>query len=201
MAEWIRRGCGPALIGLALGCLALPAGAISIAVTPTAPLPVAPMIGDQITLDINVSGLGALMEPALSSYDLDLTWNPAALALVNGSVTQDEPLGTSSPFQALYSSTPMTGDLNLAGVSFLSVASLVAIQPAAFRLAQFTVKIKALENANLALVINQLGDSMGSAFPSGSVSVTQPPSLNLPEPGLGLLLLMAVSVFPWVGRR
>jgi hypothetical protein len=108
-----------ALAALASGLLAPPARAVTIALDPGTTVA---SIGDAFVLDVVVSGLAGEI---VSAYDLDLVYDASVLSATSVSFA-DALGGASEAF--LDASTALPGVVDLAGVSLLSDAELLARQ-------------------------------------------------------------------------
>jgi hypothetical protein len=160
------------------------AAAISITVQPGAQLPVT--TGEQVSVDLNIVGLGASTTPSLGVYDLNLTFDPTLLSFANVNWGNGLDL---FQFGDVRNVNASAGLLNVSELSLDSATDLDALQPASFLLASLQFIGVGTGTSNIALSINALGDANGEplsadiVYGSGSVS-------NVPEPSTGILLFI-----------
>lgn len=117
------------LVAAALVAAPPASAAIALSFTPTA---THINIGDSVTIDVGISGLGA---EVLSGYDLNFVYNPAILNW-NLIIASGTPFGASS---GLNTNGLPEGDLGLDIVSFETDADLAASQADAFQLFSFNL--------------------------------------------------------------
>jgi len=151
-------------------------------------------LGDPLDVAVRISGLASLAPPSLSTFDLDVTFDPAILAYT-GAEFGDPLLGDQLDLFALGSlsgETPALGAVNLFEVSLDLPEDLDSLQAASFVL--FTLHFDALSpgTSALALSVNELGDAVGDPLVvdlvAGSVNVVpEPGGAQLFAPGLVLL--------------
>jgi hypothetical protein len=155
----VSRLCGEQVVRklLALGIFtvwgALVGGAAQAATIGFAPSDIAVGAGDLFTVDVVVSDLGGEI---VSAYDLDITFDGAALQA--NFVTFTNGLGNIS-LEAIIDASLSTGVLDVAALSLLSDASLLALQ-GGDSIALFTVGFTALAEGTttLGLLANQPGN-------------------------------------------
>lgn len=147
------------------------------------------ILGDTVSVDVNVSGLGDGEAPSLSSYDLILQFDSLILSFL--SVDWGTELGLFS--LQLEESVP--GGHSFVEISFDFPDDLDLLQPPAFTL--FTAHFSSIATGVSPLVLDTiaLGDSLGNSLESNttnsSVTVKNPSSVGVPEPGV--LSLLTVS--------
>lgn len=139
------------------------------------------VMGNPVDVTIRISDLGEFTGPSLSTFDLDVSFDPAILNI--NSVTYGDPvLGDQLDLFDLGSLTATTveaGSLNLFQLSFDLPDDLNSLQPSAFALA--TVSFDTLEpgTSRLGLTTNALGDAAGEPleadFVDGLVTVNPIP--------------------------
>ena len=120
--------------------------------------------GHSVDIDIGISGLGSAAAPSLSTYDLDLDFDPAYLAFAN--VHYGDPLlGNQLDLFNLGSNTAAAGVaspgvVNLFELSGDSVADLNTLQASSFILATVTFDVLTAGTSPLGLVSTALGMPM-----------------------------------------
>ena len=187
---------------LAVLLASAPASAVTIGLAPAAQTV---SVGDPVTLDLVIAGLGPPPGPAsLSGFDVDVTFIPAVLTF--SSVAFGPFLGVTF---SLFPGCILAGDdacivaegltgpgvLDVAELSLLFPGALLdALQPAAFTLATLTFTAAGPGTSPLVLTIDSLADSTdppdgplplaADILPPASVTVTG----AVPDPGTLLLL-------------
>gem|GEM_PF-885356 len=151
-------------------------------------------VGQPVSVDIFISGLGEGIPPSVGAFDLDVSFDPAILSPTG--VAFGPFLGI--PFvDALVDANFPPGVIDLAEVSLLPSADLDLLQPAAFPLATLFFDTLALGTSPLifsqVIVDDAFGGKLDVITGSGSVGV-------VPEPGT--LLLMGIGlVMVGFGRK
>jgi len=177
-------------VGLLLG--AGPAGAVTLTLVPTA-LSIAK--GDDVTVSIVVSGLGSEGPDSLRSFDLDLGFDDSILLGTGLTLEPNDYLGSIGGGQALGFSGFAGGVADLRKSSFLSEASLDALQPSSFLLGEVTLQGIAAGISLVSLTQTDLVDATLDAdflIPDGA-SVLQLSIEVVPEPAAALLLAFALA--------
>jgi len=177
-------------IGLVGILLAPEARAVSLALTPVSSLAA---VGGNVAIAIEISGLGDHTTPTLSSFDLDISFDPTLLSFQ--SATFGSALGTG--FDVFTSAAPIgPGSIDVAAASLLDSTTLDASQPGSFTLATLIFQAIAPGVSPLAIADAILADT--SSIPGGNqifvdsfgaASVTVAP---IPEPTA--LLVFAAGV-------
>jgi hypothetical protein len=198
------------LTGLPLGS----AQALMIQIVPSSPTIT---VGATFNLDLVISGLGNQASPSLSTFDIDVMFDSAILAIettdsdgdsVIDSVTLDPSgqldlsgLGVNFVFADLVS----PGTLNLSELSFNSPADLDSLQAGQFTLASMTFQANTVGVSTVSLAVNSLGDALGDSLepalqplPTAVITV-QNETTTIPEPSSGLLIL--AGLWTWYWRR
>lgn len=147
------------------------------------------LVGNQVDVDVVISGLGDGEAPSLGGFDLDIGFDQTILAF--DSVTFGDPvLGDQlDPFilGSDTATTPGVGTVNLYELSFDSVADLNYYQAAIFTLATLTFRTLALGTSSLDISFYELSDAYGDLLSadleSGSINV-----VPVPEPATFFLL-------------
>jgi hypothetical protein len=190
----MSKGLVRVLMAGLVGLLLVPqARAVSLALTPVNSVAA---VGDTVAIAIEIAGLGVGTPPTLSSFDLDVGFDPSVLGFQSASF--GTALGTGAD---VLTSAGLLGpnSIDVAAASLLSSATLDAAQPASFVLATLFFKALAPGVSPLAIADAILADT--SSVPGGNqifvdalgaASVTVAP---VPEPaallvfGAGVLLV------------
>ena len=150
--------------------------------------------GHSMDIDMGISGLGSGAAPSLSTYDLDLEFDPAYLAFAT--VRYGDPLlGNQLDLFNLGSNAAAAGVaspgvVNLFELSGDSVADLNTLQASSFILATVTFDVLMAGTSPFGLVSTALGDADGNALPHIIVApatittVPLPPAFFMMFPGL-----------------
>ena len=155
-------------------------------------------LGGPAEVDLVISGLGDSTAPSLSTFDLDVSSNPAILSLSVSGVRYGDPvLGDQLDLLGLGSKTLTTvgvGSVNLFELSFDLPDDLNTHQAGAFTLATLTFVTVGTGIGTLELSINALGDAGGGPLTaemrSASVTVR---SAGIPVPEPSALALLATG--------
>ena len=156
-------------------------------------------VGNTAAVALQISGLGDHTAPSLGTFDLEVSFDPALLAL--DSVVFGPALGDPSAGEATTSvETSTPGVLGLFEVSFLEGSSstcvfclppfLEELQGSSFILATLTFDTLAPGVSPLSVMINALGDADGNPLEAeaGSGSITVTGATVVPEPSSWLLV-------------
>jgi hypothetical protein len=202
MKKHRRSGIG-LLVGLLMLGGSVTVQAISLGFAP----PVQNVIsGQPVSVALVITDLGQLTPPSLSTFDLDLTFDPTLLAV--RSVTFGDPqLGDQLDLLGLGSVTEATpggpGRLNLFGLSLDDALTLHTLQAGDFTLATLTYDTLASGTSLLGLTVNALGDAFGDPLLAevepGRVIITA-----IPEPSTLLFLstgLLGLLGYGWRQRQ
>ena len=159
-------------------------------------------VGDQVFLDINISGLGDGTAPSLGVFDLDVSYDGHLLGF-NSVIFGDLNIGDQLDFSgygADYDITTYQGGIRLYGLSYDTPDTLDTLQADSFTMARIGFQTLNLGTSGLDLAVNILGDANGDALqadatPSGHIQATPaPPALLLLGTGL-------VGAWTGTGRR
>lgn len=132
--------------------------------------------GNNVNVQIGVSGLGGNLAPSLGAYDLDLSFDPSHLAFT-GAVFGDALLGNQLDlfnFGGNLSGADLTdpGTLNFYEVSFDSVTDLNDLQAESFTLATLSFDVLDFGTSDLTLSVNAFGDAEGNDLPVTTLSTS-----------------------------
>lgn len=183
------------------------AGAVSLSFNTSA---INVPVSSNFSVDLMVSGLGNSSAPSLGAFDVDILYNPLQMTFL--SYTLGTSLGDISLLEADDWSQGALGGgrIDLAEVSYLTVAELDALQADSFILANLTFRCLAPGTSLIQIDASDsfltLGDANGDGlnFTLGqAVAVTQegggPPPI--PEPSTFLLLGSGLAGLAWFRRR
>jgi hypothetical protein len=174
------------------------AGAITIGFNPCA---VEVAVGESVDADLVISGLGDGIAPSVSTFDLDIKFDPELLEFV-GAAFGDPIYGDQLDLWMLESITEVTpgdGTVNLFELSLDSQDDLGLHQLGSFTMATLTFEAVGLGIGSLDITIKSLGDALGDPLApiyaeSGSVSA-------VPEPGTILLLSIGIAGLAYLKRK
>jgi hypothetical protein len=154
--------------------------------------------GDAVTIDVVISGLVDNAAPSLGDFDIDISFDGAAIAFVSYTLGT----GLGGPGEALDVSFGFfpPGGVNIAQVSLLTPAELDLNQPDTFVLATLAFQVLALGPGETTSIdisgVFALGDSNGDPLTldgtSGTILTGVPAAV--PVPGALLLLASALGV-------
>ena len=159
-------------------------------------------VGSPINVSLIITGLSDNAAPSLSTFDLDISFDPAILRL--SSVTfGDAVLGDQLDLFSLGNvdtSTLGVGTVNLFELSFDSASDLDSLQAGSFTLARLMFNALSEGVSDLGISVNALGDSLGDALAvsPAAASVTTHAAAPVPLPASLLLLgtgLLGIPIF------
>lgn len=160
---------------------------------------------DTLALAITVSGLGGGIAPAISTFDLNLQFNPDYLSYDN-TVFGDPKLGDQlDVFNLGANLTSATlnapGILEVFELSFAAPADLNAFQVASYTLAVIDFTVKQQGSSPVSISINALGDAYGNPLSANVSPVTintvpLPAAVWLMAGGLGWVFKRKLSGMP-----
>lgn len=160
-------------------------------------------VGDNIEVQVRVSGLNTVSAPSLGTYDLNLNYD-ANLFNVSSILWGDSTLGNQldlTGFGSLQNSSSGLGWLNAFEISVDEAVDLELLQAGEFTLFSVLLNAIAIGNGNFSLTTNTIGDAYGNdllietingtAVDIKGVSVPEPPSFLLLIGMLAIVLLRA----------
>lgn len=156
--------------------------------------------GDSGLVSVVIGGTTAGAPPSVGAFDLKLAYNPSVVMFTGA--TFSNLLGNIGLLEALSSTNPGSGAVEVSETSLLSGAALDALQPDTFTLATFA--FKGIGNGTSPLTItsalisdaNALNITQSFTLSSGSITVT------VPEPGTALTIMAGVGFLAlWIRRR
>jgi hypothetical protein len=186
------------LLLLVLAVFTTEAEAITVSVDPATQTIGA---GSSTQVALTISGLGIGAAPSLSTYDLNVAYDPSIITLT-GVTFGDPVLGDQLDLFSLGSLTSSSdsplGTINVFELSFDNPSDIDALQANAFTLATLSFNTLASGTSSLALTINVLGDANGDPLTASTISSSITVSA-VPVPaavwlfGSGLLGLIGVA--------
>lgn len=155
-------------------------------------------VGDVVTVDLQISGLGIGSAPSLGVFDIDFGFDPALLSL--SSVLYGIGLDVMG-LGSLQATTPGVGSVNLFELSFDSADDLNALQSDSFTLATLNFNAIALGSGFFSLSFNAVGDAYGDALAVTSLGGSVTVAAAVPEPETWALVLAALVMLGLTTHR
>ncbi|HPE70564.1 MAG TPA: PEP-CTERM sorting domain-containing protein [Candidatus Competibacter sp.] len=188
------------------------AHAITLGITPSATMLT---VGDSLSAEVVVSGLGDFAPPSLSVFDLNITFTPTTFGFTGvsfGSFLGDLGLGEAFSIE----DTSIPGIVNLVEVSWLEADGTTCffcippylddIQPASFVLATLMFDVLSPGPSDLTLSLNNntpLGDGFGDPLPEVTIAagplITVQSGSQIPEPATISLLAFGMALLGFRG--
>jgi|SRR5215469_5652623 len=142
-------------------------------------------LGNTVSVDLKVSGLGGGVSPALGGFQFNILYDPTIIKAT--SVTFGLDLGDPGASEALISSdVTAAGSASLAEVSLLPSPALLALQPATFTMATLVFQTKSVGTSPLSydsvLLSDEAANVLSFSPMTGSITVVSP------EPGFGAMV-------------
>ncbi len=157
--------------------------------------------GSSVTADLIVSGLGDFSAPSLSTFDVQIGYDPTILAATGGTIgdpVNGDQLDLSGFGTINAIDTSILGTTEPYEISFDFPSELDTLQLGSFTLASLTFNALTPGTSPLTIASMVLGDSNGdplsAEIQNASVTISSP-STSVPEPptvpliGLGLLVM------------
>ena len=163
-------------------------------------------IGLPVSVGVTISELGDLSPPSLSTFDLNITFDPGLLSF-NSAVFGDPVLGDQLDVMGLggnptFAGIISPGVLNIFELSFDSPDDLNTLQAGNFTLATLVFASIGVGTSALEISVNTLGDAVGdplsAAVTSGSITVN---SSSIPEPAVLPLISVGLMSLACMRRR
>ncbi|KXI26930.1 cohesin domain-containing protein [Paraglaciecola hydrolytica] len=171
---------------LLMASLILPAHAALISIVPQSSTT---SIGEQLVVDLTISGLGDKQASSLATFDIDFIFDSNMLTFQNAMFgNQLDLIGLGSWQSATEVSS---GLVNLFELSFDSDEILNSMQAGSFILASLVFDVIGNGTANLLTQVNALGDA-NNASPLTNVELVGS-SVDVAEPSIALLMGLGLA--------
>jgi len=158
--------------------------------------------GGIASIDIRIDGLGIGNAPSVSTYDIDIAFNPSVLSF-SSTIFGDRVLGDQLDLLSLgkvSSVTPSLGTVNLFELSLDTPMDLNNLQADSFVLMTLYFSGLSVGMSPIDITLNALGDAEGefllANISSGFVTVTA-----VPEPETYAMLLAGLGLLGFMARR
>lgn len=148
-------------------------------------------LGQTVSVDADISGIGAPGAQEVGSFDIFVQFDAALLSPAG--ITFGTELGDPNLFDALTASSFGAKFVEAAEVSLLSNADLDLLQPSTFTLA--TLSFTALSSGTASFVF------LGGPIDNGDGDLIAGTKTVAPEPCSGLLVAVAFAALVWKARR
>ena len=159
--------------------------------------------GIAFAVDLQVSGVGSPGPGSIGDFDLEISFDPNVLSLQ--SYALGGLLGDVGLFEAGDYSRVQSGKIQLTEVSFLSTATLNAMQPSSFKLATMNfIATTATPPGGSSVSITRLwalGLATGQGLPIDPVTLSNAIITVVPEPSTYALMLAGLALLGATARR
>jgi hypothetical protein len=155
-------------------------------------------VGDNIEVQVRISGLSDASAPALGVYDVNFNYD-ASLFNVSSILWGDSTLGHQldlSNFGSLQDSSSGLGGLNVFELSFDDAMNLELLQAGEFTLFSVLLNAVAIGSGHFSLTTNAIGDAYGNDVLIDTINGTAVniSGVSVPEPSSLLLLLGMLAI-------
>jgi Cohesin domain/PEP-CTERM motif len=155
-------------------------------------------VGDNIEVQVRISGLSDASAPALGVYDVNFNYD-ASLFSFSSILWGDSTLGNQldlSGFGSLQDSSNGLNWLNAFELSFDDALDLELMQAGEFTLFSVMLNAVAIGSGNFSLTANAIGDAYGNVLFIDTINgvAVDVGSISVPEPSSLLLLLGMLAV-------
>ena len=185
------------LVSTALLFASFGAGAIEIFASPSTQ---SVQLGDTVTVDVEISGLGSGVAPSLGGFDINVGFNTSLLSLSN--VQYSNGLDLDSFGGSFQGEVLLATGVNVFEVSAQGTSDLDNSQSDAFTLFSLTFDTIGLGTSLIDLTLNDLSDALtfplSSNLTSGSITVT---STGTPVPVPATMALLAIGLIGFALKR
>jgi hypothetical protein len=192
------------IVGLSIGLinLLLPSNskAISLYFSPSS---ATTFLGNPVSMDIFINGLGEQQPPSLGAFDIDISFDNTILSFNQAQFGTQLDLGNFGSIQN--TNTPTVNTINIAELSLEESSLLNTTQPASFRLATLTFNTLSVGMSTLNFSRFILSDAEGSPLlvstTNGLITISPPPINQVPEASFSISLiilgLVSITMFPY----
>jgi hypothetical protein len=155
------------------------------------------ILGNTITVDLNISGLGDGVGPSLGAYFLEISYDNSIIDFTD--VSFESFLGSPDPM-AFETDIIVLDDIGLVSMdvfSFLFEFELDVLQPNQFTLATLSFNAVGVGDSAIDFLFSDISDAAGNSLTPmliGANIVTTPPSV-VSEPSFLLIFGMLVMIF------
>jgi hypothetical protein len=155
-------------------------------------------VGDNIEVQVRISGLSDASAPSLGVYDVNFNYD-ASLFSFSSILWSDSTLGNQLDLNStgsLQDSSSGLGWLRALEVSFDDATDLELLQTGEFTLFSVLLNVIAIGSGNFSLTTNVIGDVYGNDLFTDTITGTTVDvrSISVPEPSSLLLLLGMLAV-------